>query len=275
MTHVSLFAGIDGIGIAAEWAGFRTIAQVESDPFCLQVLEKHWPGVFRCDDIRQFPGNLAVLTGLGPVTLISAGPPCQPSSTAGERRGRKDDRWLWPEVARVVEELLPRWVLAENPLGILSIENGVAIEEWLARLETANYEILPPVVYPIAALGADHRRYRVFFVAHLDGKRRGPAEIPIEGGSDTAIVGNDRQDVADPDSSRREGFQGEPTPSGSHRCGVAYPCRWWDTRSWLLRMVSGVRGRMDGRRIRALGNSCSPYQVAPVLQAIAEVERES
>jgi len=369
VTHVELFAGTGGISIAAEWAGFRTVAQVERDPYCLKVLEKHWPGVHRCREIRDFPDQ-----DYGAVTLVSGGPPCQPASTAGKRGGREDDRWLWPEFARIVECLLPAWVLAENPLGILSLENGLAIEEWIARLEAKDYAFLPPLVYPIAALGADHRRYRVFFVAHIDNdgfdrqkkdaskpsgdkQKDGLSERNVvahldgigrgqcgrtecesldaeqdsknaahsdgqflrhqSGGKsrasrqDTAIATNNCEVAADVDGKHSDvsgygtsevcgersnaaqiqrseitshpssggwiegdknaGGCGERENTEKAGSGPAY-CSWWDTRSRLLRMVHGVRRRMDGRRIKALGNSCSPQQVYPILQAIAEVE---
>jgi len=336
VTHVELFAGIGGISIAAEWAGFRTVAQVERDPYCQRVLEKHWPGVHRCREIRDFPDQ-----DYGAVTLVSGGPPCQPASTAGKRGGREDDRWLWPEFARIVECLLPAWVLAENPLGILSLENGLAIEEWITRLEAKDYAFLPPLVYPIAALGADHRRYRVFFVAHLDRIRRrqrgwterksldAEQNCEINAHSDgsrfarpclaesekrrtepddsgirevatdvdgkhsdvsrygTSEVCGERSDAAqiqrseitthpsgggwiERDQNARGRGKREKTKKA--RSGLAYCC-WWDTRSRFLRMVHGVRRRMDGRRIKALGNSCSPQQIYPILQAIAEVER--
>lgn len=272
MTHISLFSGVGGIDLAAEWAGFTTIAQVERDSYCQRVLERHWPGVHRVEDIRDFPDR-----EYGAVTLVSGGPPCQPASTAGKRRGTEDDRWLWPEFARVVDQLLPAWVLAENPLGILSLENGLAIKEWFACLEAQGYTWLPPLVYPIAAFGADHRRYRVFFVAHLDGEclRNESRRSRGQSRQDQAIVTNHSKITTNPDCQRRAVLQGGGATARAPRGATPKPCSWWDTRSRLLRMVHGVRGRMDGHRIRMLGNSCSPQQVYPILKAIAETENPS
>ncbi len=268
MTHVSLFSGIGGIDLAAEWAGFRTILQVEIADYPTRVLERHWPDVPRIRDIREVTGESVA----EPVTVVSGGPPCQPSSTAGKRRGRDDDRWLWPEFARVVECFLPTWVVAENPLGILSLEDGVAIEEWIARLEAAGYAFLPPVVYPLAALGADHRRYRVLFVAHAESGRLEKLRLHegqgAEGQGAFDVV---RTGQAPPDVDG-QGSQAKGTVRGTEE--IAGNVGPWDTRSRLLRMVHGVRGRMDGRRIRALGNAVSPQQAYPIFAAIAEVERQ-
>ncbi len=136
MTHVSLFTGVGGIDLAADWAGFKTILQVEKDPYCQKVLRKHWPNVKRIEDIRDVKADSVN----EPVTLISGGPPCQPVSVAGKRRGTGDDRWLWPEMLRVIREIKPQWVLAENVPGIISLESGMVFENLLVDLENEGYE---------------------------------------------------------------------------------------------------------------------------------------
>jgi len=259
---------VGGIDLAAEWAGFETILQVKKDPFCRKVLAKHWPEVKRIEQIE----DVTAKSVNRPVTLVSGGPPCQPASTAGKRRGRADDRWLWPEFARVVECFLPAWVLAENPPGILNLENSLAIEEWITRLENKDYTFLPPLVYPIAALGADHRRYRVFFIAHLDGVISKGEQVSISGGDISAKSSRDCQITSNLNGAGLQNIQGGKNVTGTYRSRALNNCIWWDTRSRLLRMVHGVRGRMDGRRIKALGNSCSPQQVYPILRAIADIE---
>lgn len=107
----------------------------------------------------------------GPITLVSGGPPCQPASVAGKRKGKKDDRWLWPETFRVIRELHPRWCLLENPPGILSLESGVVFEDLLLELESQGYTVWPFII-PAAGVGAPHLRYRVFIVAYSSIKRR-------------------------------------------------------------------------------------------------------
>ena len=168
MTHVSLFSGVGGIDLAAEWAGFETVLQVEIDPYCKRVLEKHWPDVKRIEDIRDVKADSVN----EPITLVSGGFPCQPFSVAGKRRGTKDDRWFWPEMRRVIQEIAPAWVLAENVPGILSLQSGFLFNAMLIDLEAAGYETWTGLI-PAAGVGAPHLRYRVFIVAHSEQFRRG------------------------------------------------------------------------------------------------------
>jgi len=165
LTHLSLFTGIGGIDLAAEWAGFITVGQCERAEFPLKILAKHWPDVPRWKDIRDVTAkSFYNRTGLRTVDLVSGGFPCQPFSVAGQRKGYDDDRYLWPEMLRVVRELRPRWVVAENVPGILSIAGDAVC----ADLEREGYEV-GIFMYEAAAVGAPHRRERVFFVAHADG----------------------------------------------------------------------------------------------------------
>ncbi len=174
--------GLERAGMTCKW-------QVEIDPFCNQVLAKHWPNIERFEDVRTVGAH-----NLAPVDLICGGPPCQPYSVAGKRRGAADDRNLWPEFLRVVGELKPHWVLFENVPGIKSIGVPVRLphvvsrtiarledgDEYLAlltqqermyldiiceNLEAIGYEVVPLIV-PAAAFSAPHLRYRVFVIAH-------------------------------------------------------------------------------------------------------------
>lgn len=174
MTHVSLFTGIGGLDLAAEWAGFETVLQVEMDDYANKVLEKHWPNVKRIKDIRDVSRESVS----GAVTVISGGFPCQPFSAAGKRGGREDDRYIWPEMLRVIREINPAWVVGENVAGLLSINGGMEIESIIVDLETEGYEIIP-ALYPAASVGAPHRRDRVFIVANNDSLRmegKGPEQ---------------------------------------------------------------------------------------------------
>ena len=171
MTHVSLFTGIGGLDLAAEAAGIKTVLQVEREPYALRILERHWPNVPRITEVRDVTRSSID----GPVTVVSGGFPCQPFSAAGKRRGSDDDRYLWPELLRIVEELQPSWVVGENVSGLLSIDDGMEIDRLLASLEAANYE--PWVLhYPAAGVGAYHKRDRVFIVAHARDKSRRDSE---------------------------------------------------------------------------------------------------
>ena len=164
LTHLSLFSGIGGLDLAAEWAGFKTVSQCEWADYPTKVLEKHWPDVPRWRDIRTLTGDsFYERTGLRTVDVISGGFPCQPFSVAGKRRGKEDDRFLWPEMVRVIKELRPTWVVGENVAGIVNM----ALDDVLSDLETEGYQTRAFLI-PAAAVGARHRRYRVAIVGYSE-----------------------------------------------------------------------------------------------------------
>lgn len=183
LTHFSLFTGIGGIDLAAEWAGFETVGQCEFADYPTKVLEKRWPNVERWRDIRSVTSeSFRERTGLHTVTLVSGGFPCQPFSVAGNRKGKEDDRYLWPEMLRVIQELQPTWVLGENVAGIITmgesapfsiLENddvgstteNMVLEEICEALEKIGYEV-QPVLIPACSVGAPHQRYRTFIVGY-------------------------------------------------------------------------------------------------------------
>lgn len=344
MTHVSLFSGIGGIDLAAEWAGFRTIAQVESDLWRKQVLAARFTGVKRFTDIRTFPGS----TRFGAITLVSGGFPCQPFSCAGKRRGQDDHRNLWPEMARVIRALKPAWVVAENTAGAIQL----VLDRALADLEEAGYS-WTALVLPALAVAAWHERQRLFIVAHLDGERRPPKGdgrqsrlVHIAGTAQSFRQGTDRklaQSATDVESGRQQGRRLSAGPwsegegatdvvrpaadsdkkyghTGRHGAGPVLGNRpeeadlpgsevaihslepgstqlcgspaepesawrneprareWWETECGLVRVVYGLPRWLDRhcrRRVAALGDSCIPAQVYPILQAIAEIERSN
>ena len=149
-----------GIDLAAEWAGFETVGQCEWADYPTRVLEKHWPDVPKWRDIRSVTKeSFTERTGLHAVDLVSGGFPCQPFSVAGKQKGKGDNRYLWPEMLRVIRELTPRWVLGENVPGIIKIAGEAVCKD----LEREGYAVAI-FNYEAAAVGAPHRRERVFFV---------------------------------------------------------------------------------------------------------------
>jgi len=157
---IDLFSGIGGFSLAARWAGFQTVVFCEKDQFCQKVLKKHWPDVPIIEDIYEFNGKHYTDT-----TLLTGGFPCQPFSVAGKRGGKEDDRYLWPQMFRVISEARPTWVLAENVVGIINME----LDKTLTDLESEGYET---VTFNIPACGVDapHKRERIWIVAHLTSK---------------------------------------------------------------------------------------------------------
>lgn len=166
LSHLSLFSGIGGLDLAAELAGFTTIGQCEWGDFQTKVLARHWPGVPRWRDIRTLTRDSYEremeshgIGGAGPV-IVSGGFPCQPFSVAGQRKGTADNRFLWPEMLRVVAELRPRWVIGENVPGIVSM----ALDRVLSDLEGIGYTGRA-LIFPASAVNARHRRDRVAIIA--------------------------------------------------------------------------------------------------------------
>ena len=173
LTHLSLFSGIGGLDLAAEWAGIQTVGQCEWAEYPAKVLEKHWPDVPRWKDIRTLTGeSFYERTGRRTVDIISGGFPCQPFSTAGKQRGKEDDRYLWPEMVRVIKELRPTWIVGENVAGIVRM----ALPDILSELEACGYRTRTFLV-PACAVGARHRRYRVAIVGYSEHNGSSPAAV--------------------------------------------------------------------------------------------------
>jgi len=193
--HIDLFSGIGGFALAARWAGFETVQFVEIDKFCQKVLNKNFPGVPIHDDIKTFHWTEAspfILTG---------GFPCQPFSCAGKRRGKEDDRFLWPEMLRVISEARPTWVIGENVAGFINM----GLDDCISDLENQGYEVQTFII-PACAVNAPHRRDRVWIVAHTS---------TAGTGSESGEITDERRGTGE---GRRESIRqgnGKTCPSGT------------------------------------------------------------
>jgi DNA (cytosine-5)-methyltransferase 1 len=248
MTHLSLFTGIGGLDLAAEWAGFTTVGQCEWADYPTKVLEKHWPDVPRWKDVRELTAeSIWERTGLQEITVISGGFPCQPHSVAGKRKASTDERDLWPDYKRIISEVKPKWVVAENVWGLLTSEDGRFFRGILRDLSDLGFNV-GWCTYPAAWVGAIHRRERVFIIAHSNG-------ILSKCNSEEQVF---RQQILSgcEDTGSIEEW--------ARRCNEYQPK--------LLRNFHGISHAMD--RVKCLGNTVVPQQAYPVFKAIAEIERQ-
>ncbi|MFZ9189369.1 MAG: DNA cytosine methyltransferase, partial [Algoriphagus sp.] len=167
MTHGSLFSGIGGFDLAAEWCGWENVFHCEWNPFGQKVLKHHFPNSISYNDITKTDFSIH----RGAIDIISGGFPCQPYSTAGKRLGKEDERHLWPEMLRAIREIQPSWVVGENVRGLTNWNGGLVFDEVQSELEIEGYEVLP-FLLPACAVGAPHRRDRIWFIAYSNTKQR-------------------------------------------------------------------------------------------------------
>lgn len=218
MTHVDLFSGIGGFALAARWAGFKTVQFVEIDAFCRKVLQKNFVGVPIHDDIKTFQ-----YTGERPF-ILTGGFPCQPYSCAGKRRGKEDDRALWPEMLRVVSEAKPDWVIGENVGGFINM----GLDDCISDLENQGYEVQAFII-PACAVNAPHRRDRVWIVGYSECPERRPHDErgrcfeQGEHGQWETASGPSESDCITQDTCRSGCNQGRSSMPGQESRGV-FPC---------------------------------------------------
>lgn len=243
MNVLDLFSGIGGFSLGLERAGMKTVAFCEIEKYPQSVLRKHWPGVPIFDDIRKLHATDLPET----IDVICGGVPCQPVSVAGKRQGQKDNRWLWPEMYRLIQECNPRWVAFENVPGIINM----GLDQVLSDLESAGYKTATFII-PACTINAPHRRDRVWVVAHGEG------------------------DVSD---TNRERFQECDMPPVTDKQGFFARTDFkrlttteWITQPGICARNDGVSGRVA--RLKALGNSVVPQIVEIIGRAIMEIEQK-
>lgn len=273
MRALSLFSGIGGLDLAAEWAGIETAAFCEYADFPRQVLRKHWPDVPIYKDIKKLNKKLLLKDGVidrdKTIRLAHGGFPCQPYSIAGKRKGKKDDRDLWPEMYRVVQELGPDWVVGENVANFANME----LDRTLFNLEDEGY-CTTSFVLPACGVDAKHQRFRTFIVAHSSSERHVFGKLEelateaweqtftdtVESSSFLANANSqgleraNRSELESRNLTRRGG-------SGAR----------WATEPRVGRVAHGIPNRVD--RLKSLGNAVVPQQAFPIFSAIMEIER--
>lgn len=298
MKHLDLFSGIGGFALAAD----RVFGNVEHtfceiDPFCQEVLKKHWPKAKIYGDIRTLTNTGREYGESGrvneqeqdqaertpqtskaqryePTFLLTGGFPCQPFSQAGRRKGTADDRYLWPEMLRVIREFHPRWVIGENVGGLVTWSEGLVLEQVHLDLEAEGYEVQAFII-PAVSVNAPHRRDRVWIVANRKsgGQRSSKPERNREGQSEVS-AGNDNRDVAYTTSERLErGGWSKQAESESARLyrGASgdWDQNWSEVATRLCRVDDGVPRRLDRNpRLKALGNAIVPQVAEEIMRAI-------
>jgi DNA (cytosine-5)-methyltransferase 1 len=282
MTHGSLFSGIGGFDLAAEWMGWENKFHCEWNEFGQRVLNYYWPDAELFTDItksdfKKYANTIDVLTG---------GFPCQPYSAAGKRLGKEDERHLWPEMCRAIREIAPRYVVGENVRGLTNWNGGLVFDEVCADLENLGYQVAPYLI-PACSTNAPHKRERIWFVAYSEsiGNRREernsrPGEISCArfGGSvfnkpdDNGKIRN----VTDTESFGGLRFGNRPREEQFGRGDWGR----FPTQSPICGGYDGISRELDGitfskwraESIKAYGNAIVPQVVYQIFKAIEQYE---
>jgi DNA (cytosine-5)-methyltransferase 1 len=280
-THLDLFSGIGGFALAAKWNGYRTVGFCDNEPYAQAVLKKHWPEVPCHKDIREVRGEL-----YAGITLLTGGFPCQPFSVAGKQRGKDDNRYLWPEMLRVIQEAKPAWIIGENVAGIVNL----ALDQVCADLEGQGYEV-EPIIVPACAVDAPHRRDRVWIVGHskLDGLTASKTSGGLfdqseeQGGKveewEFARASCASSDVADSVSKRgccwnSEGEYAEDVGESSrHSRDNSRGVATWLAEPNVGRVAHGIPNRTH--RLKGLGNAIVPQVASEIIRCINQVMEDN
>lgn len=279
----SLFSGggLGDFGFMA--AGMEIAWQCEIDEYCQKILALRYPESKKYRDIKNVGGlsepvktegfKCGEYQQLEPVDIITGGFPCQPFSYAGNKNGTEDSRYLWPQMSRVIEEVGPRWVVAENVPGIIDMELNAVCSD----LETKGYEVGEPVIFPSHALGAWHKRDRVWIVAYRDGGYRSATNGKQQNKWADQFNSGCEGDVADSDSQRVQ----RTKKSGGIKEGwkkfeqLSIGCNtfrdYWKSEPAVGRVASGITDRIH--RLKMLGNGQVPVNTYVIGKMIMEIEK--
>lgn len=317
MNHLDLFAGIGGFSLAAQWMGWETVAQVEWDGWCQKVLAKNFPNTLRFGDIIEFNNKLEngeIITdctstdvnewipegqeiqtqfrgvdnygrkSIRRINIITGGFPCQPFSHAGKRKGTNDSRYLWPEMFTTIRLLKPSFVVGENVAGLVSMENGKTLDWILSDLENEGYTV-ESFIIPACAIGAWHRRDRIWIIAYSNSGRHIHRELKEQ--STKGGFHAQRQS----DSSRKhgqvvpncnnQGLQGGKETRNIESIGTKRnqqfkrysECNggaYWQSEPSVGRVANGIPNRVD--RLKGLGNAIVPQVAFEIFKAIEQYD---
>lgn len=241
MRHGSVFSGIGGFELAAEWMGWTNVFHCEVNPFCQQVLKYYWKDAKSYSDITKTDFSIH----RGGIDVLTGGFPCQPFSTAGEQKGEQDERFLFMEMLRAIREVQPDWVVAENVRGITARRFSAVFEQICSSLDAEGYEAQPFII-PATAVGASHERYRVWFVAHA--KRSGLQ------GSGSLLGSMQPKEAKDWQASRFIDF--------IQRNTLPYVCL----------DHNGLPRGLSEQALHALGNAVVPFISYEIFKAISQIK---
>jgi DNA (cytosine-5)-methyltransferase 1 len=262
---LDLFSGIGGFSLGLESTGyFQTIAFVEKDKFCRQVLQKNFNNIPIEEDIRNVRGsNYAA-------DVITGGFPCQPFSVAGKRKGTADDRYLWDETIRVVAECKPRWFIGENVEGLININNGMVLRQVQTDLEEQGFQV-QCIVIPASGIGAWHQRKRIWIVAcnlsysYNNGSYRSQRNETEQSSNkqEDRLSFRDDKDIPNTNTgfSIRENQEIQTGRNAFNSICKSGKRNWWQTQSEFCGVPNGISYELDkdrSSRIKALGNSIVP-----------------
>jgi len=252
LKHGSLFSGIGGFDLAAEWAGLDNIFQVEKDKYCQKVLKKNFPKSQLYGEIKEFNAKKFKES----IDVISGGFPCQPFSHAGKKRGNADDRYLWDEMFRIISECKPEWVVAENVYGLISIGDGMVLEKVLTDLESEKFEVQTFII-PACSKNAPHRRDRTWIVANSK--------------SNGDRLNKKRQRMSRDEYSgprwKRMGYKSKKRSQTVAE--LSWEEEWIDNASRLCGTGDGLSNRLDkNKAIKGLGNAIVPQIAYEIFMSI-------
>ena len=281
LQHLDLFSGIGGFSLGLETAGLaETVAFCDIEDYCQKVLNKHWPHVPIFSDIKELNYETLRAKGINNIDIITGGYPCQPFSVAGRKKGEQDPRHLWPEYFRLVKELRPTWVIGENVSG--HIKQG--LDTVLENLESEGYSTR---TFSISAssIGANHKRERVWILAHSGRSLREGTELGRENENE---IGKENANQFERSSStsqsnvansERERLQrSEQYETHTRETSTQFPTAeqieatglHWAIEPDVGRVAHGIPNRMD--RLKSLGNSLVPQIPFLIANCIKQIE---